>query len=366
MTSPTRLLRTLAFLVCLSLSASLPAKTTRKAAARPAATGAAGAAAVGSAGAAATALPEGIAERPAVREFMRGMVERHLFEEASLLALFRQVRTRPEVLRLIAPAPAGFKRSWTAYRNRFLDPLRIREGGRFWGENQATLTRASAQYGVPPEIIVAIIGVETIYGRVMGEFRVIDALSTLAFDYPRRADYFRDELADFLLHTRDNRIDPLTLRGSFAGAIGIPQFMPGSIRRFAIDFDGDSTIDLRTSPADAIGSVARFLSEHGWRSGETTHFRADIKPAASLQPLIDSGIEPRWRLAQLLEHGVGSPDAIAADLPLALIDLPDGEAPTVYYLGASNFYVITRYNRSSFYAMAVIELADALKAARKP
>ena len=362
MTSPIRLSRALALLVCLSLSASLSAKTVRKSAARPAAAATAAAAAATTA----TASPEGIAERPAVREFMRGMVERHLFEEAALHELFRQVRTRPDVLRLIAPAPPGFKRSWSTYRSRFLDPLRIREGGRFWGEHQATIARASAQYGVPPEIIVAIIGVETIYGRVMGEFRVIDALSTLAFDYPRRADYFRDELADYLLHTRDNRIDPLTLRGSFAGAIGIPQFMPGSIRRFAVDFDGDSVIDLRTSPADAIGSVARFLAEHGWRSGETTHFRADLKPTATVQPLIEGGIEPRWRLAQLLEYGVGSPDTIAADLPLALIDLPDGDAPTVYFLGASNFYVITRYNRSSFYAMAVIDLADALKAARKP
>ncbi len=198
----------------------------------------------------------------------------------------------------------------------------------------------------------------------MGDFRVIDALTTLAFEDPRRADYFRDELADFLLYTRDSKLDALALRGSFAGAIGIPQFMPGSIRRFAVDFDGDAVIDLRASPADAIGSVARFLAEHGWRSGEPTHFRASFEDAGKVAPLIDAGIEPRFKPSQMVEYGVTSPDDVPADMPLALIDLPNGDAPTVYVLGAPNFYVITRYNRSSFYAMAVIELANALKAAK--
>ncbi|HPU53742.1 MAG TPA: lytic murein transglycosylase B [Burkholderiaceae bacterium] len=349
----------LALLIGVTAPGCASAKSTRRAAdaagapARPAA-----------AQAAASTSPQGVADRPAVQQFVRDMVERHRFDEQALLALFTEVRTSADVLRLIAPARPTFKRSWTVYRGRFLDALRIREGTRFWREHQSTVARAAQKYGVPPEIIVSIIGVETIYGRIMGDFRVIDALTTLAFEDPRRADYFREELTDFLLYTRDSKLDPLGLRGSFAGAIGIPQFMPGSIRRFAVDFDGDAVIDLRASPADAIGSVARFLAEHGWRSGEPTHFRASFEDTEKIAPLITAGIEPRFKPSQLVEYGVTSPDDIPADMPLALIDLPNGDAPTVYALGAPNFYVITRYNRSSFYAMAVIELAGALKAAR--
>ncbi len=311
-----------------------------------------------------TSSPDGVADRAPVRAFIQTMVEQHRFDEAELIRWFEQVRTSPEVLRLIAPARPGFKRSWSVYRARFLDPSRIREGARFWRENEATIQRASQRYGVPPEIIVSIIGVETIYGRMMGEFRVMDALTTLAFEDPRRAEFFRDELASFLLHARDNRIDPFSVRGSFAGAIGIPQFMPSSIRRFAVDFDEDQRIDLRQSNADAIGSVARFLAEHGWRSGEPTHFRVNFEDAQRVQPLIEAGIEPRLTIGALAAHGVSSPDAVPPDMPLALIDLPNGDEPTVYALGGPNFYVITRYNRSSFYAMAVIELARRLQADR--
>ncbi len=352
-----RALLAVPLLFSLALPGDLGARPARH---KPAATGSTNAANAASL----TTSPNGVADRPAVREFIRGMVERHRFDEQVLLELFAQVRTSPDVLRLIAPARPGFKRSWSVYRARFLDPVRIREGARFWRENQAAIARAAHQYGVPPEIIVSIIGVETIYGRVMGEFRVIDALTTLAFEDPRRADYFREELADFLLYTRDSRLDALTLRGSFAGAIGIPQFMPGSIRRFAVDFDGDANIDLRASPADAIGSVARFLAEHGWRSGEPTHFRASFDDGGRIVPLIDAGIEPRWKQPELIAYGVSSPDEIPVDMPLALVELPNGDAPSVYFLGAPNFYVVTRYNRSSFYAMAVIELAATLKAGR--
>lgn len=311
-----------------------------------------------------TSSPDGVADRVPVRDFIKSMVDQHRFDEADLLGLFAQVRTSPDVLRLIAPPRSGFKRSWSVYRARFLDPVRIREGARFWRDNQAAIDRASARYGVPAEIIVSIIGVETVYGRMMGEFRVIDALTTLAFEDPRRADFFRDELAAFLLHCRDNRADPLSVRGSYAGAIGIPQFMPSSIRRFAVDFDEDKRIDLRQSSADAIGSVARFLAEHGWRAGEATHFRVAFDDIQRAQPLIDAGIEPRLTLDKLSAYGVGSPDAVPPEMPLALIDLPNGDDPTVYLLGGPNFYVITRYNRSSFYAMAVIELAQRLKADR--
>jgi membrane-bound lytic murein transglycosylase B len=313
----------------------------------------------------ATAAPAAVfADRADVRDFVATMVERHGFDAAELDRILAGTRFQPDVLRLISPAGPGFKRSWDAYRARFLDPLRIREGRRFVEEHREPLARAADQWGVPPEIVAAIIGVETIYGRVTGDFRVVDALATLAFEYPRRSEYFRSELEQFLLLARENGTDVFEPRGSFAGAIGLPQFMPGSIRRFAVDFDGSGRIDLSASPVDAIGSVARFLAEHGWVRGEPTHFRARIGDVARVGPLIDAGIEPRFTIAQLGEHGVGSPDEVPPDMPLALIDLPNADRPTFFVLGPRNFYAITRYNRSSFYAMAVIELSRELARVR--
>jgi membrane-bound lytic murein transglycosylase B len=299
-----------------------------------------------------------------VDAFIVDMVARHGFVPAELEAMFALVRRDDSVLRLIAPPPTDFRKSWRSYRARFLDPVRIREGLRFWSENEGWLALASARYGVPPEIIVAIIGVETMYGRITGDVRVVDALTTLAFDYPRRADYFRGELEQFLLYVRDEQLDAFSLRGSFAGAIGLPQFMPGSIRRYAIDLDGDGHIDLRGNPADAIGSVASFLAAHGWRSGEPVVFQARYGSESRLSPLVEAGIRPQFSLQQLADYGVGSVEPVSLDLPLALIDLPNGDEPTSYFLGATNFYVITRYNRSSFYAMAVHDLARALVEAR--
>ncbi len=301
---------------------------------------------------------------PAVREFIRGMVERHGFAEQDLVRMFADTRRVDATLRLIAPTPPA-RRSWAQYRQRTLVPLRISEGLRFWRDNEAVLERAAITWGVPPAIIVSIIGVETVYGRTSGDFRVVDTLATLAFNYPRRAEYFRDELENLLLYTRETGIDPFELRGSYAGAIGMPQFMPGSIRRWAVDFDGDGRIDLRRNPADAIGSVARFLAGHGWRSGEPTHFEATLQDVARVTPLLESGIEPKWTTAELATFGVASPDSIGSDLRLALIDLPNADDPPTFYLGANNFYVITRYNRSSFYAMSVIDLASVLDSMRR-
>jgi membrane-bound lytic murein transglycosylase B len=190
----------------------------------------------------------------------------------------------------------------------------------------------------------------------------MEALSTLAFDYPRRAAFFREELEHYLLLARENGFDPLDWRGSFAGAIGLPQFMPGSIRRHAVDFDGDGRIDLRASAADAIGSVASFLANHGWIRGTPTHFPATLEDEARARPAVEAGIPPRLSPAELAALGVTSPQPLPADEPLSLIDLPDGEDPTRYVLGTTNFWVITRYNRSYFYAMAVIDLARALRA----
>ena len=304
------------------------------------------------------------AGRDDVRSFVRELVERHGFEEDALLATFGRARGSDAAIKLMAPAPPGFRRSWIAYRGRFVEPVRIREGLRFWESHDAALRRAAERWGVPPEIVVAIIGVETIYGRHTGDFRVIDALATLAFDYPRRAPYFREELEQYLLLAREAGFDPLEWRGSFAGAVGLPQFMPGSIRRHAVDFDGDGRIDLRGSPTDAIGSVARFLADHGWRPGAPTHFAAVVDDEIRARPAVEAGIPPSLGSLELAELGVTSPQEIPVDEKLALVDLPNGDDTTHYVLGANNFWVVTRYNRSYFYAMAVIELADALRRGR--
>jgi membrane-bound lytic murein transglycosylase B len=301
--------------------------------------------------------------RAEVREFVREMVERHGFDEAALLATFGRTRSSDLAIRLMQPAPPGFKRSWIAYRARFVEPTRIREGLRFWASNADAVRRAAQRFGVPEEILVSIIGVETIYGRNTGDFRVMDALTTLSFDYARRAAYFREELEQYLLLAREAGFDPLDWRGSFAGAIGLPQFMPASIRRHAVDFDGDGRIDLRGSSADAIGSVASFLANHGWQAGGPTHFSATVVDDVRAKPAVEAGIPPKLGALELAELGVTSPQEIPVGEKLSLIDLPNGDDTTHYVLGATNFWVVTRYNRSYFYAMAVIDLARALREA---
>lgn len=303
-------------------------------------------------------------KREDVQAFIESLAQRHGFDPKELSRTFAEVRKQPDALRLIAPPARTFKRSWSAYRARFLDRSRIDGGIEFWAQHRATLERAASIYGVPPEIIVAIIGVETIYGRVTGSFPVLDALTTLAFDYPRRAEFFRGELESLLLLARDGRLDLQDTKGSYAGAIGLPQFMPSSIRNYAVDFDKDGKIDLRHSPVDAIGSVARFLAEHGWVPGGQPYYPTRISADARLDPLIEAGIEPRYTMPQLSGFGVGAIGSVPDGTQLALIDLPNGDAAPTYLLGARNFYVVTRYNRSSFYATAVLDLAQELRAAR--
>jgi membrane-bound lytic murein transglycosylase B len=310
--------------------------------------------------------PDSYRDRIEVRAFIDSLAERHGFDAGALDALFAQVSRSDDALRLMSPPPRGsFKRSWRAYRSRFIDRARIISGIRFWEEHDEAVERAARHYGVPGEVLVSIIGVETVYGRVTGNHRVVDVLTTLAFDFPRRADYFRSELEQYLLLARQEGFDPLSVQGSYAGAIGLPQFMPGSIRRWAVDFDGDGRIDLHGSPADAIGSVANFLVAHGWAPGEPLRYRALIADPARLAPLVEAGILPAYTIGQLREYGVDSADPVSLDTKLALIDLPNADDPPDYWLGGQNFYVITRYNRSSFYAMAVIELAQTLREARE-
>lgn len=303
--------------------------------------------------------------RTEVQEFMSEMVAKHQFSEDELRPLFAAVRFEESIIRLMTPAAATFKRSWEVYRRRFIDATRINAGIEFWRTHADATKRASQTYGVPEEIIMAIIGVETVFGRVTGDYRVMDALTVLTFDYPRRAEFFRGELENFLIFTRDMQIKPFTVKGSYAGAIGYPQFMPSSIRRYATDFDGDGQIDLRGSPSDAIGSVAKFLADHGWKAGEPIVFDVKLQANAKLQELIAAGIEPKFSALELADSGIEVQGEVPADMKLALIDLPNGDNATSYMAGPRNFYVITRYNRSSFYAMAVRDLALSLSAAKK-
>lgn len=306
-----------------------------------------------------------------VNDFIDQMVARHGFNKTELQAVLAKARYVDRAIQLIKPPPPGRPKNWRAYRARFVEPVRINAGVRFWDEHADALARAEARYGVPAEIIVGIIGVETVYGRNTGNFRVVDAVTTLAFAYPdtparvARMAYFRDELENTLLFARESGIDPFSLLGSYAGAIGWPQFMPGSIRRFAVDFDGDRTIDLRNSPVDAIGSVANFLVEHGWKSGEPTVFPATVAPGGNdWQAFIGQGLEAKFKPDDLKSAGVSPGMELPADMLFGLVDLQNGLEPTEYWLGTDNFFAITKYNRSFFYAMSVIDLGRAVRAAR--
>jgi len=310
-------------------------------------------------------------QRDDVMRFGVEIAERNGLDTAWVLTALADARYQPSVVKFIAPPPAGTAKNWAAYRARFVEPRRIAAGVAFWRANEGWLLRAEDVYGVPPEIVAGIIGVETIYGQQMGNFRAIDALTTLAFDYPAgardRSAFFRAELEQLFIHCRSTPqragCDPLTLRGSYAGALGMPQFMPGSINRHAVDFDGDGRIDLRDSSADVIGSVAHYLAEYGWRRGVPTHFAVAVPvDAADRALLLGPDIVPTFSAAQFAAHGaVLAPEAQRFDGLLALVELQNGAAAPSYVAGTSNFFAITRYNQSSYYAMAVIELGEAVK-----
>ena len=305
--------------------------------------------------------------------FINEMAAKHGFDRKELQATLNKTHYVDRAIQLMKPAPPGKPKNWAAYRARFVEPIRIRAGVAFWSKYAGALQRAEKQYGVPAEIIVAIIGVETVYGRNTGNFRVMDAITTLAFSYPdtpnrvARMAYFRGELENTLLFARDEKIDPFSLLGSYAGAIGWPQFMPGSIRKYAVDFDGDGHIDLRNSPVDAIGSVAHFLIEHGWKTGEPIVFPAKVDSKnQEWQRFINQPLEAKFSQQELRVAGVTPTQTLPTGMPFGLVDLQNGDGPTEYWLGAANFFAITQYNRSFFYAMSVNDLSKALIAARNP
>lgn len=313
------------------------------------------------------------ASRPDALLFADDLAARRDLDREWVRQAIGQARYLPQIPRLMLPPPAGAPKNWRAYRSRFIDATRIRAGLRFWQDNEATLERAEREYGVPAEIIVGIIGVETIYGQQMGSFRVMDALATLAFDFPsahprakERTEFFRRELEQFLSLSNRSNTDPFEARGSYAGAMGLGQFMPSSWVRYAVDFDGDGRIDLFKSPADAIGSVANYFRGHGWTPGMPTHFPVQFDHARlQLDDLLAPDILPTFSATALQAKGVVL-DAAGAQYsgPLALVELQNGGEPASYVAGTENFYAVTRYNWSSYYAMAVIELGREVAAAR--
>ncbi|GBU14917.1 murein transglycosylase [Polaromonas sp.] len=286
-----------------------------------------------------------------------------------------QARYSPSVARLMQPPTQAFAKNWQAYRRRFIDPIRIQAGINFWHANQNALERAEKQYGVPAEIIVGIIGVETIYGRNTGSFRVLDALSTLAFDYPaahprvqERSDYFKGELTQFLIQESHKNDDPFERKGSYAGAMGMPQFMPSSWVKYAVDFDGDGVIDLWNSPADAIGSVANYLNAYGWKPGMPAYYPVSLAAShLDMDALMAPDILPTFSVASFTSKGAQLEGAaLEHPGPLALVELLNGPDAPQYVAGTENFYVITRYNWSSYYAMAVLELGREVAAEVNP
>lgn len=302
--------------------------------------------------------------RPDVRLFIDLVSEEHGIATSDLERILGDVRYTPTAVRLIGPVPSSAPspaRSYSRYRTKFLTPELISAGSRFWSLHAKDLARAEAEFGVPAEVILGILGVETAYGRNTGSFRAIDALATIAFDGERRQEYFREELKELLLLARDQGLDPRAIKGSYAGAVGLPQFMPSSYRRYAVDYDGNGAIDLLGSPSDAIGSVASYMKAFGWVQGEEPVAPVRLLPGS--EPELVSGLD---RVHDLLEVQGKGVVFSGRDPPAGLIsifELPTPGKPSKFVAGFTNFEVVTRYNRSTFYASAVLELANAIEKA---
>ncbi|MGI4841619.1 MAG: lytic murein transglycosylase B [Janthinobacterium lividum] len=298
---------------------------------------------------------------PQVAQFVGEMTRDYGFAGEQLMGVFREVERKQSILDAIS-RPAEKVKPWKDYRPIFITDARIARGVDFWRQHEVALARAEQEYGVPASVIVSIIGVETFFGRNTGNYRVIDALSTLAFDYPARSDFFRKELREFLLMSREEQLDPLTIKGSYAGAMGLPQFMPSSFRAYAVDFDGDGHINIWSDPDDAIGSVASYFQRHGWVAGEPVVSQATVRGDQADSGL-SPGIDPVKTVGELRALGWSSHDALRDDMPVTAFRLDGANGPE-YWMGLKNFYAITRYNRSVMYAMAVHQLADLLVQAR--
>ena len=305
------------------------------------------------------------ANNPNAQQFIDKMVNKHGFDRQQLQEILSQAKRLDSVLRLMdnqAPTtsvkpPSGPNGAWLRYRKKFITPDNVQNGVVFWNQYEDALNRAWQVYGVPPEIIVGIIGVETRWGRVMGKTRILDALATLSFNYPRRAEYFSGELETFLLMARDEQDDPLNLKGSFAGAMGYGQFMPSSYKQYAVDFSGDGHINL-WDPVDAIGSVANYYKAHGWVKGDQVAVMANGQA-----PGLPNGFKTRYSISQLAAAGLTPQQPLGNHQQASLLRLDVGTGYQYWY-GLPNFYTITRYNHSTHYAMAVWQLGQAVALAR--
>ena len=305
------------------------------------------------------------ANNPNAQQFIDKMVNKHGFDRQQLQEILSQAKRLDSVLRLMdnqAPTtsvkpPSGPNGAWLRYRKKFITPDNVQNGVVFWNQYEDALNRAWQVYGVPPEIIVGIIGVETRWGRVMGKTRILDALATLSFNYPRRAEYFSGELETFLLMARDEQDDPLNLKGSFAGAMGYGQFMPSSYKQYAVDFSGDGHINL-WDPVDAIGSVANYFKAHGWVKGDNVAVMANGQA-----PGLPNGFKTKYSISQLAAAGLTPQQPLGNHQQASLLRLDVGTGYQYWY-GLPNFYTITRYNHSTHYAMAVWQLGQAVALAR--
>jgi membrane-bound lytic murein transglycosylase B len=310
---------------------------------------------------AATPEPAGYAADPAARAFIEEMVTEQGFDREELIAVFSQAQRRDDILELMR-RPAEKRLAWHEYRKIFLTRGRIDGGVAFWNSNEQLLEKVEKDLGVDAQVIVAIIGVETRYGGNTGSHRVLDALSTLAFDYPPRSEFFRGELEQYLILAREEDIDLLNTTGSYAGAMGYGQFIPSSYRSYAIDFDGDGRRDLWDSPADIIGSVANYLHVHGWTYGTPVTVRATVR-GDDYRAVLEQGLKPHTTVGTLRSKGIAPRDPLADNTRAGLIELEGADGPQ-YWLTLNNFYVITRYNRSPLYAMAVYQLSEEIRHAR--
>lgn len=299
----------------------------------------------------------GLEQEPEIQAFIAEMQAKHDLKGMDLNALFAQAEMLPAVIEAMERPAEG--KPWYVYRPIFLTEQRVQLGVQFWQQHADTFAKASKKYGVAEEIILAIIGVETRYGARTGNFRVLDSLATLAFYYPKRAPFFRSQLEDFILLVQEEGLDPLQMRGSYAGAVGMPQFIPSSYRHYAVDFDGDGKRDLMNSPADAIGSVANYFRQHGWVAGDPVVAAARVS-GEYYPDLLALGLKPAIPAGVMAQYGIETVAALPGQGHAALLEFQQ-EQGMEYWLGYNNFYVITRYNRSPLYAMAVYQLSLELR-----
>lgn len=292
-----------------------------------------------------------------INQFVDEMVNKHGFNTNELRILFGGTQYSDRVLQAMSRPAEGL--AWYKYRDIFLQEKRIKQGVAFWKKHKETLDRAEAVYGVPPQIIIAIIGVETQYGQYKGKDKVMDSLATLAFHYPKRAAFFRSELEQFLLLTREQNVDPLSLTGSYAGAMGIPQFISSSYRNYAVDFDNDGIKDLWQNPVDAIGSVASYFKRHDWKTGQLVTIPVSVS-GNKVNEIINNDLKPNIRADDLKQYGINPTQEISQAALVKVMKFEQKKSDE-YWLGLHNFYVITRYNHSPLYAMAVYQLSESIK-----